>query len=105
MKKNIVLVLFLGLLAAGCGKQPAPQTSEQTNQAATTPAETAIAEVVIRQAKPEEIGKTVTCPVMGSVFKVAGYTQVADYKGKSYYFCCAGCPGEFKENPEKYAHD
>ncbi|MBU0574356.1 MAG: YHS domain-containing protein [Candidatus Margulisbacteria bacterium] len=26
----------------------------------------------------------------------------AEYKGKTYYFCCAMCPGEFKKNPDKY---
>jgi len=26
-----------------------------------------------------------------------------EYQGKTYYFCCAACPGEFKKNPGKYA--
>ena len=26
-----------------------------------------------------------------------------DYKGKRYFFCCGGCPGQFKANPEKFA--
>lgn len=26
----------------------------------------------------------------------------ADYKGRRYFFCCGGCPAEFKANPEKY---
>ena len=105
MKKSIVVFLFSGLLAAGCGKQEAAPTAEQSNQAVTAPAVTATTEVVIRKAKPEEIGKTAFCPVMQRSFKVAGYTQVADYNGKSYYMCCGHCPGEFKRNPEKYAHD
>ncbi|MBW3625594.1 MAG: YHS domain-containing protein, partial [Armatimonadetes bacterium] len=24
------------------------------------------------------------------------------YKGKTYYFCCAGCKPEFDKNPEKF---
>ena len=27
----------------------------------------------------------------------------ADYKGRRYYFCCAGCPASFKANPAKFA--
>lgn len=26
----------------------------------------------------------------------------AEYKGKTYYFCCAGCASKFKADPEKY---
>lgn len=59
--------------------------------------------VVIRKARPDEIGKSVVCPVMGTKFDVKAFTEAADYKGKSYYFCCAMCPPEFKKNPDKYA--
>lgn len=27
----------------------------------------------------------------------------ADYKGRRYFFCCAGCPEAFKKDPAKYA--
>ena len=44
------------------------------------------------------------CPVQGDVIespeKAAGFQ---DYKGKRYYFCCAGCPEAFAADPEKYA--
>ena len=26
----------------------------------------------------------------------------SEYKGKTYYFCAAGCKKAFDENPEKY---
>jgi YHS domain-containing protein len=39
------------------------------------------------------------CPVMGGKINKDIYT---DYKGKRVYFCCGGCPSEFKKNPEKY---
>ncbi|MBI2820399.1 MAG: YHS domain-containing protein [Acidobacteria bacterium] len=26
----------------------------------------------------------------------------ADYHGKTYYFCAAGCKKSFEQNPEKY---
>lgn len=44
------------------------------------------------------------CPVSGDVIpskeSAAGFE---DYKGKRYYFCCASCPPQFKEHPEKFA--
>jgi len=40
-----------------------------------------------------------TCPVMGGNINKEIY---ADYKGERIYFCCMGCPPEFKKNPEKY---
>jgi YHS domain-containing protein len=39
------------------------------------------------------------CPVMGDPINKKYY---ADYKGHRIYFCCNGCPEEFKKNPEKY---
>jgi YHS domain-containing protein len=55
--------------------------------------------------KPTPSKKVVSavCPVMGTkipdVTKAAGKTV---YKGKTYYFCCAGCKPAFDKNPEKY---
>lgn len=40
-----------------------------------------------------------TCPVMGNPIDKSIYT---DFKGKRVYFCCGGCPAQFKKNPEKY---
>ena len=45
-------------------------------------------------AKPQE-----NCPVMGGKINKSLYT---DYQGKRIYFCCKGCPEEFKKDPEKY---
>ena len=42
----------------------------------------------VRQPNQVEIGIMVHCPVMNSKFEVRKDTQVIDYKGKSYYFCC-----------------
>ena len=39
------------------------------------------------------------CPVMGGDINKEIY---ADHEGKRVYFCCAACPPQFKENPEKY---
>ena len=40
-----------------------------------------------------------TCPVMGGKINKEVYT---DYQGQRIYFCCAGCIGVFKKDPEKY---
>jgi YHS domain-containing protein len=40
-----------------------------------------------------------TCPVMGGKIDRKVF---ADYQGKRVYFCCAGCPEEFRKDPEKY---
>ena len=39
------------------------------------------------------------CPVLGGPIdkKIS-----CDYKGVRYYFCCVGCQGKFKADPEKY---
>ena len=64
----------------------------------------AIATSAFGQKAPKEL----PCAVMGGEHKVniAKATKdkmFADYKGKRYFFCCAGCPSEFKKNPAKYA--
>lgn len=50
--------------------------------------------------------KEIACAVMGShkvnIAKATKDKMFADYKGKRYFFCCGGCPAEFKKNPEKY---
>jgi YHS domain-containing protein len=51
--------------------------------------------------------KTIKCAVMPNddvdVAKATKDKMFADYKGRRYYFCCAGCPGAFKKDPAKYA--
>jgi YHS domain-containing protein len=39
------------------------------------------------------------CPVLGGDIDKNVYV---DYEGKRIYFCCAGCPEEFKKDPAKY---
>lgn len=54
-------------------------------------------------AKPKTNAK---CPVMPShsisIAKATKDKLFADYKGRRYFFCCAGCVPAFKKNPEKY---
>jgi YHS domain-containing protein len=65
----------------------------------------AIAIVGSAFAAPEK--KTIHCAVMSSnVVNIKDATAKhadADYKGHRYFFCCDGCPSEFKAHPAKYA--
>lgn len=51
--------------------------------------------------------KTIACAVMPTnkvdVAKATKKHMYADYKGRRYFFCCAGCPEQFKANPAKFA--
>lgn len=67
---------------------PAPEHDQTTDG---TPAEGEAAVV--------EVNRGGVCPVSGKSAKGQFYT---DYQGKRYYFCCPGCPPEFKADPEKY---
>lgn len=94
-KSNLVIVTFVAaaLIAVGCASNT---EAEQT----ASPAQT-------QEAKPvaftNDEGKLI-CPVMGTPIeseeKAVGY---ADHDGKRYYFCCDGCPEQFKADPAKYA--
>jgi YHS domain-containing protein len=57
--------------------------------------------------KPAKAPTKIKCAVMSNEeLDIATATKnkmFADYKGRRYYFCCAGCPAAFKANPAKYA--
>lgn len=77
--KAIVLgAMILGIIgSAGAGEAPAAGKADE-------------AKAVKAQS---------TCPVMGGAINKAVYV---DYEGKRIYFCCGGCPAEFKKDPAKY---
>ncbi|MBC8065853.1 MAG: YHS domain-containing protein [Chlorobia bacterium] len=66
----------------------------------------ALAVGAFAQAKPKAPTE-LACAVMPShKVKIADATKTkmfADYKGRRYFFCCAGCPAAFKATPAKYA--
>ena len=41
-------------------------------------------------------------PVCGMAVDPSSAKGKAEYKGKTYYFCCTGCEAKFKGDPEKY---
>ncbi|MDF1556409.1 MAG: YHS domain-containing protein [Deferrisomatales bacterium] len=45
---------------------------------------------------------TVRCPVSNTDTDKQ-HAETAEYGGKVYYFCCAGCKAEFERNPGRYA--
>ena len=50
---------------------------------------------------------TIACAVQTgnkvNIAKATASKMFADYKGRRYFFCCAGCPDAFKADPAKYA--
>ena len=50
---------------------------------------------------------TIACSVMPArmvnIKDATAHKMFADYKGGRYFFCCGGCPGEFKKSPAKFA--
>jgi len=52
----------------------------------------------------QQTDETVTCAVGGKEMKKSEVKVTYEYKGETYYFCCAGCKGAFVKDPEKYIH-
>jgi len=53
-----------------------------------------------KKAEKKTDGKAqTTCPLMGGKINKKIF---ADHGGKRVYFCCKGCIGAFKKNPQKY---
>ncbi|MDR3689299.1 MAG: YHS domain-containing protein [Fimbriimonas sp.] len=50
---------------------------------------------------------TISCAVMSvnkvNIAKATAKHMFADYKGRRYFFCCGGCPAEFKKDPAKFS--
>lgn len=61
---------------------------------------------VFAQGKKTEKKKEIACPVMPDhkvdIKKATKSKMFADYEGRRYFFCCAGCPDKFKADPKKY---
>jgi YHS domain-containing protein len=118
----LLFAAFTAVTTTGCGSKPADTATTPTSQpAAAQPAaqadehpedeaahheamEKAAAAhpgplVPFGAAKP---GDKTTCPVSGETFVVAADSPKADYDGKTYYFCCGGCAGDFKADPASF---
>jgi YHS domain-containing protein len=64
----------------------------------------ALAGAAVASPKPPT---SISCAVMASnkvdIAKATKNHMYADYKGRRYFFCCGGCPSEFKKDPAKFA--
>ena len=51
---------------------------------------------------PVKVAAAPVCPVTGEKVTSIKGAEKSSYKGKTYYFCCAGCKPMFDKNPAKY---
>ena len=52
--------------------------------------------------KIEDEAMYAVCPVSGKEVEVTDKTESVVHVGKTYYFCCGGCPAMFEKNPAKH---
>lgn len=81
LTSNFALACGCGCMGASCGASNVSSTQVEQTQ-----------------------GK-VQCPVMKNWFISDDKTEKAEYKGKTYFFCCAGCKTQFDKDPEKYVDE
>jgi len=86
-----LLLTSLEVLGAACATTPP----------AAGPAPAAAARPVVKPGLAT-VGDTSTCPVSGETFVVAVDSPRAEYQGKTYYFCCKDCVGDFLKDPAHY---
>jgi YHS domain-containing protein len=67
----------------------------------------AVSSVAVSFAQGNKTPKELPCAVMTShkvnIKQATASKMFTDYKGRRYFFCCAGCPPSFKSDPAKYA--
>ena len=95
-----IIILAAGFALAGCsGTTPAEPETAVTAPAAPAPAAVAPAPATATPAAVAAAEQK-TCPVMqGNPINKDIYV---DYEGRRIYFCCAGCPDMFRQDPAKY---
>jgi len=74
------------LVAGGCASTPSKQATAAPESGSVS--------------APSRV--TIRCPVSGADATDAPEALRTEYKGQTYFFCCAGCKEEFQKNPEKY---
>jgi Cu+-exporting ATPase len=98
MSRKWVAILVAGVLSA-CGGAAATVPPSSTHPPAGP---TAVAARGFKAPGEAAFGDRTVCLVSKEDFTVSPASPKVEYKGKTYYFCCAGCDTKFKENPEKY---
>jgi YHS domain-containing protein len=51
---------------------------------------------------PAKVAAAPVCPITGEKVADTKTAEKSSFKGKTYYFCCAGCKPMFDKNPAKY---
>ncbi len=52
--------------------------------------------------KAPKLRQVATDPICGMSVDIAAAEYSTDYRGHTYYFCCAGCQHRFEQQPEQY---
>ena len=103
MTISLMIFLVAGMaLMNGCKKsEPASSevTAQDVQQTADQKAKEAEALIAKLGAEAKEVIEQTTCPVMGGKINKDIFVE---HKGQKVYFCCGGCEGKFKADPEKY---
>jgi YHS domain-containing protein len=77
------------------------QRSHRASAGEATFAATDVDRILVAGRGP--LPKEATCPVSGQKVHPNASTRWTVYKGKTYYFCCAGCEPRFISNADGYA--
>ena len=102
---TFVSVGLLSLLVGACGGSPAPAASPGPTPAVAAPVAavpSATPAGPIKAPGDAKIGDKTKCAVSGEEMVVEATSPKAEYKGKTYYFCCGGCKQKFEADPAKY---
>lgn len=97
MSPKWIAILVAGLLSA-CGGAAATVPPSSSHP----PTPTAVGAPGFKAPGEATFGDRTVCLVSNEDFTVSPASPKVEYKGKTYYFCCAGCDTKFKDNPEKY---
>jgi YHS domain-containing protein len=92
--------IFVGAIISSLGTDRAQK--ESMKKLVLVLAASALMVPAFAQKKPTDI----ECPVMPdhkvNIKKATKSKMFADYKGRRYFFCCAGCVPAFNKEPDKY---
>jgi YHS domain-containing protein len=91
-----ILFLAASLSLVACGGAATPVAANGASANGTA------ASAGIKAPGEAKIGDKTLCPVSKEEFTVTESSPKLEHDGKTYYFCCGGCSGKFKENPTKF---
>jgi YHS domain-containing protein len=89
------------VVLANTTEAKAYQRSHHASAGETTFAATDVDKILVAGRGP--LPKETVCPVSGQKVHPNASTRWTAYKGKTYYFCCAGCEPRFVANADGYA--